>query len=168
MRDEFSKKTIDTLARRTGMRCSNPSCRQPTSGPAEDPTGTINVGVAAHITAAASGGPRYDFSMTREQRVHIDNALWLCQKCAKLIDSDSSRFDLGTLFSWKASAEETAIVELEKGSHTITTQSINAAVVIQGEGAIQIKGNNAVNIGPGGITIVGSVINKPNPDNNDN
>jgi hypothetical protein len=33
-------------------------------------------------------------------------------------------------------------------------------VVIQGEGAIRISGPNAVNIAPGGITIVGPVIQK--------
>ena len=33
MRHEFRKRTIETLAKRVGYRCSNPSCRQPTSGP---------------------------------------------------------------------------------------------------------------------------------------
>jgi hypothetical protein len=32
-RDEFLDDTKDLLAKRVGMRCSNPNCRQPTSGP---------------------------------------------------------------------------------------------------------------------------------------
>ncbi len=57
MRDEFAIAVKDTLAKRVGFRCSNPGCRKPTSGPQEDPSKSVNVGVAAHITAAASDGP---------------------------------------------------------------------------------------------------------------
>src|SRR4051812_16178668 len=45
-----------------GFRCSNPACRKPTSGPLEDPAKAINIGVAAHITAAAPDGPRYNLN----------------------------------------------------------------------------------------------------------
>jgi hypothetical protein len=54
-------------ARRVNRRC--PSCGTPTSGPQRDPTKSINVGVAGHITAAALGGPRFDNSLTPRQRV---------------------------------------------------------------------------------------------------
>jgi hypothetical protein len=58
------------LAARTGHRCSNPGCRQPTIGPGSEDT-IINIGVAAHITAASPGtrenpGPRYDKTLTKE------------------------------------------------------------------------------------------------------
>ena len=56
MRDDFDKETKETLARRVGYLCSNPSCRKPTSGPQTDPAKAINLGVAAHITAASLGG----------------------------------------------------------------------------------------------------------------
>jgi hypothetical protein len=88
LRDNFSPKTKDLLAKRVGYRCSNPSCRKLTSGPHEDVMKAVNVGVAAHITAAASGGPRYDKSLSSEQRKLIDNGVWLCQNCAKLVDND--------------------------------------------------------------------------------
>lgn len=68
MRDDFSAATKELLAKRVGYRCSNPDCRQPTSGPQEDPSKAINVGVAAHITAASPDGPRFDPSLTPEQR----------------------------------------------------------------------------------------------------
>lgn len=65
-RDDFKLDVKDTLARRAGMRCSNPNCRQPTSGPQQDPAKSVNVGVAAHITAAAKGGSRYDSLLSKE------------------------------------------------------------------------------------------------------
>lgn len=67
-RDEFSAETKDVLARRAGMRCSWPNCDQLTAGPREDPPKAVNVGVAAHICAAAPGGPRYAAEMTAEAR----------------------------------------------------------------------------------------------------
>jgi hypothetical protein len=79
MRDDFKSPTKDLLARRVGYRCSNPGCRQPTCGPQAGPKGTINIGVAAHITAASPDGPRYNPQLTSEQRNASENGLWLCQ-----------------------------------------------------------------------------------------
>jgi hypothetical protein len=33
MRDDFTQSTKELLARRVNLRCSNPGCRKPTSGP---------------------------------------------------------------------------------------------------------------------------------------
>jgi hypothetical protein len=65
-RDEFRAATIRTLASRAGHRCSNPECLRPTSGPAVAEDRFVNVGEAAHITAAALGGKRYDPSLTQD------------------------------------------------------------------------------------------------------
>lgn len=92
MRDNFSNDVKNLLARRAGMKCSNPNCRQPTSGPQEDPEKAVNVGVAAHICAASSGGPRYDPNMTSEERSSSSNGIWLCQTHAKLVDNDEQRY----------------------------------------------------------------------------
>ncbi len=112
-RDDFSAATKEALAKRVGFHCSNPGCRQLTSGPQTRPTKTINVGVAAHITAAAPGGPRYDASLTVEQRQSIENGMWLCQNCAKLIDSDELRYTVELLRAWKKDAEAAALSEIE-------------------------------------------------------
>jgi hypothetical protein len=71
-RDDFSKETKDILAKRVGLQCSNPNCRRPTSGPQTHPRKAVNIGVAAHICAAAPGGPRYDTRMTEEDRCAIE------------------------------------------------------------------------------------------------
>jgi tetratricopeptide (TPR) repeat protein len=108
MRDDFNARTKETLARRVGYRCSNPDCGKLTSGPHDDPTRFINIGVAAHITAAAEGGPRYDPSLSSEARSSVDNGIWLCQDCAHLIDSDVQRYTVELLREWKRQAEKRA------------------------------------------------------------
>jgi hypothetical protein len=104
-RDEFSKSVKDALAKRVCYRCSNPNCKAMTSGPHTEPERSVNVGVAAHISAASPGGPRYDSDMSSEERSSIENAIWLCQSCAKLVDADSGSFTKRTLVRWKVTTE---------------------------------------------------------------
>jgi hypothetical protein len=116
MRDDFSEEVKRTVAARVGFHCSNPRCRKLTSGPGADPTRALSIGVAAHITAASAGGPRYDESLTPEQRSSIENAIWLCQSCGTLVDRDLYRFSVTTLYEWKHRAENAAATELAAGT----------------------------------------------------
>jgi hypothetical protein len=124
MRDDFPQRTVRLLAQRTGHQCSNPDCRQPTSGPAEDEDKSVNLGVAAHITAASIGGPRYEASLTPEERRSAANGIWLCQNCAKLVDSDVERFRTDTLRKWKKHATEHAFREIATSPRTRARPSI--------------------------------------------
>jgi hypothetical protein len=72
--------------------------------------------VAAHIAAAASGGPRYDACLSNTQRSSSSNGLWLCQNCGKLVDSDESGHDVVQLERWKREAEERARQMLAAGA----------------------------------------------------
>jgi hypothetical protein len=67
------------------------------------------IGKAAHIHAAASGpgARRYLASMTREQRTHITNAIWLCATHADLIDRDEVTYTADVLRVMKAEHEAT-------------------------------------------------------------
>lgn len=114
-RDDFSAATIRVLERRVAGLCSNPECRQPTTGPGDGPSGVVNVGTAAHITAAAEGGPRYDVSLTSEQRASIDNGVWLCARCARLVDGSPARFTTELLHQWKMEAESRASYAVQAG-----------------------------------------------------
>ena len=114
MRDDFSQAVNRIIAERVGYRCSNPGCRALTSGPQNDVTKFLNVGVAAHITAASPGGPRYDPTLSQETRKHPDNGIWLCQNCAKLVDNDPSRFPVSNLYEWKRHAEAEALALIGK------------------------------------------------------
>ena len=107
-RDNFSTPTKEALAKRVGLRCSNPMCRAPTTGPHSESTQFVNLGVACHITAASPGGPRYDDTMSPVERGSIDNAIWLCQSCAKLIDSDQTKYTVSALITWRLDAEAAA------------------------------------------------------------
>jgi len=113
MRDDFNKQAIDTLAKRVGVRCSNPGCRKLTIGPREEAHQIINIGVGAHITAASPVGPRYDPNLSSERRRSPENGIWLCQNCAKLVDNDPNRYTVGTLHDWKERAETAALSEVE-------------------------------------------------------
>jgi hypothetical protein len=108
VRDNFHRKTIDAVAKRAGYLCSNPACRTSTSGPHDDESRAVLIGVAAHITAASAGGPRFDCSLTESQRKSPRNAIWLCGNCSKLIDSDPDAYPVHVLLSWKEAAEALA------------------------------------------------------------
>ncbi len=105
-RDDFSQPTKETLAKRVGYFCSNPSCKVQTVGPNSENSKHTNLGVASHITAAAPGGKRYDSNLTPEQRKSLENGIWLCQNCGKLIDSDEPAYTVSQIKEWKRQAEE--------------------------------------------------------------
>jgi hypothetical protein len=111
-RDDLLAATKRTLAARVGHRCSNPGCMRPTSGPALDDARAVNVGQAAHITAAAPGGKRYDSSLTAEERRAEANGIWLCNLCAGLIDQDEKRFTVELLRKWKNDAVDRALEDI--------------------------------------------------------
>jgi len=68
----------------------------------------MNIGVAAHICAAAAGvgARRYRADMTSDQRKSDENGIWLCQDCAKAIDSDDPFFSEAVLHAWKQKQSE--------------------------------------------------------------
>jgi hypothetical protein len=102
-RDDFSQATKNRLAKQARYHCSNPSCRHLTSAPTSDAAKDVNIGVAAHICAAAPGpgARRYRVDMTPEQRKSHENGIWLCQDCAKAIDSADPLFSEEVLHGWK-------------------------------------------------------------------
>jgi hypothetical protein len=63
-RDPFSLEIKRALSNRVGSVCSRHDCQARTSGLQSDSSKAINIGVAAHITAAARGGPRFDAKLT--------------------------------------------------------------------------------------------------------
>ena len=145
-RDEFSEATKQVLARRVNCRCSRPDCHTATSGPQLDRHKAVNVGVAAHIAAAAPGGPRYDPAMTSDERSDIANAIWLGQNCAKLIDSDPARFDAGVLRDWKRQAEMSASERIGKTAGSPEPSGFAEFEIIGRFGVVQ-----TVHVSPAGL-----------------
>lgn len=125
-RDEFRKPVIRKLAERVNYRCSHPECRKPTLGPSSDPNESINLGRAAHITAAAEGGPRYDATLTPAQRRSIHNGIWLCGLHADLVDkkTDETAYPVTLLRDWKERAEKQAALEALTNQGGITPRVV--------------------------------------------
>lgn len=120
-RDEFRQPIIRQIAQRAGYRCSSPSCLRPTIGP-DGGGDTANIGVAAHITAAAEGGPRYHPDMTSQERSAAENGIWLCQTCSRLIDVDIESHPTERLREWKTLAEMRAYLGL-RGFSIVVSRS---------------------------------------------
>lgn len=117
-RDEFAKDTIRKAAGRVGYRCSFPGCPNSTIGASMEKANKTSVtGVAAHICAAAEGGPRYDKNMSAEERRSVENCIWLCQTHSKLIDTDVQTYTAEVLRQWKADAEVGASKALANGDY---------------------------------------------------
>ena len=105
-RDNFTPATRRRIERQARGHCSNPGCRRLTNAASSHGQGEINIGEAAHICAAAPGGPRHDTSMTTEERSSADNGIWLCDTCACAIDSKDPKFTVALLHEWKRKTNE--------------------------------------------------------------
>ena len=123
VRDDFPAPVVQALAKTSSYICANPDCRSLTLFPSrEDPTKAAFLGVAAHITAAAEGGPRYDSSLTTEARSSIENGIFLCVFCASLIDKNNGiDFSAATLRSWKKEHEYWIRSSLNKSMDSLST-----------------------------------------------
>lgn len=104
MRDDFKESTKKYLAKKAGYICSYPQCRMGTTF-CKKASGAY-IGQAAHITAASPGGPRYDPSLTNEQRSDASNGIWMCYSHAKLIDSEKCSYPADKLRMWKCQHEK--------------------------------------------------------------
>lgn len=127
-REEFNQAVKRTLANRVGLLCSNPNCRAATAGPQADPAKALNVGIAAHMTAASPGGPRFDPGKAEKDRRNTQNGIWLCQNCAKLVDNDTQTYTIAVLSAWKGQAEEDARARIGQTNSKIANRSIKRAV----------------------------------------
>ena len=134
MRDDFTTKTKEILAKRVGFICSNPKCNMQTIGPHSDSNKNINIGVAAHIEAASGVGPRYNSNQSSEERKDISNGIWLCQSCSVLIDRDTGKFPLELLKEWRNKAEK-------KASERLNTQLSKGAMFSNNQDMESIKQN---------------------------
>ncbi|WP_291982583.1 hypothetical protein [Candidatus Accumulibacter sp. ACC005] len=113
-RDDFSKPTIERLRQRVAWKCSNPSCQASTVASGSGDEKVVILGVAAHIHAAAPGGPRYVPEMLPVERKAITNGIWLCQNCSRLIDVDVENYPPELLRTWRAEAERRSYAALGK------------------------------------------------------
>jgi hypothetical protein len=115
-RDEFPPSVIEALSKRAAFICSNPDCRALTIAPSgADDSKWIYAGKAAHICAAASGGPRYKDAMKVEERSAAANGIFLCSFCADMIDKNKGLdYPEEILRLWKADHDKWVAANLNK------------------------------------------------------
>ncbi|MGX7006172.1 hypothetical protein [Caballeronia sp. KNU42] len=151
-RDEFSETAKDLIAKRSGYICAYPGCRRMTVAVSDDrKSGLTMTGVAAHITAAGRGGPRYDANMRHDERSSERNGIWTCQIHGKLIDDNPSKCSVEELHRWKAQHEQwvfdrvkSGTARLQRGIGQISFRNIG---VFEGEFKIPLGRHNVL-VGP--------------------
>ena len=111
-RISFSEKTKKEAAEKVAYFCSNPICCKPTVGPNDDGK-AHHYGEAAHIYAAAPGGPRADKLVNDDFLKSEENCLWLCNSCHELIDANPRLYNPELLKEWKRKAEERALGKVQ-------------------------------------------------------
>ncbi len=106
-RDDFPYKIKKVISQRSAYTCSNPDCNNLCIGPSKEKIDQVNYfGKVAHISAASEGGPRYDPSLTPEERSSIENAIFLCSNCADMIDKNNGvDYNNSVLKKWKEDHE---------------------------------------------------------------
>ena len=114
MRDNFSRKVQRILEKRAGHKCS--VCDKSTSGPGTGPGDVLSDGVAAHTTAASTGGPRFDSTLSSEERRSPENGIWVCTQHGREIDVDGTGFSVKTLRGLKRSHEEKTAKEFSRAT----------------------------------------------------
>ncbi|MEP3297789.1 MAG: hypothetical protein ABJO27_15175 [Pseudoruegeria sp.] len=108
----FSKTTIDRLAKRARYQCSNPDCGVHTLAPNSNVEKTTVIGEAAHINGAKPGAKRFDSHMSDVIRASITNGIWLCRNCHGKIDRDETLFPVDLLHAWRKEHEDRLQSEL--------------------------------------------------------
>lgn len=104
-RDNFPNRTKKNLGEAVGFNCVRPGCGKATYALNRETGKMHGIGHAAHDSGASMNGPRYSESLTREQRIALENGAHLCPTCARLVDIDPFRFPIGTISSWQIQAE---------------------------------------------------------------
>lgn len=113
-RANFTEATKRALALRAAFRCSNPGCGALTIGPGTGVADVEITGTAAHIYAAAAGGPRGTGGLNAAQRSAPINGIWLCASCARLVDTNVGRaYPPSLLRAWRDLHE--ARIRMEHG-----------------------------------------------------
>jgi hypothetical protein len=105
-RADFSPKTREIIARRSGYRCSFLGCNRTTIGPGASADEAAGMGVAAHVFAASSGGPRGTGGLSKNELTLPENGIWLCANHSRIVDANrGKKYPPELLLSYKAQHE---------------------------------------------------------------
>ncbi|WP_373283762.1 ABC-three component system protein, partial [Cloacibacterium rupense] len=106
---QYKPSTVRRLDTLSGNECAHPTCNKRLI--AED--GISIISKICHIAAASADGPRYDASMTDDERRGFDNLILLCDEHHVIIDNKANEttYPISLLKEWKSNHEK-KILEL--------------------------------------------------------
>jgi len=119
------------LAHRSGGLCYSPGCPEPVL--AEIADAMRFVAQIAHIRAATPDGPRYDPSMTNDERRDLPNLILLCKPHHDDIDNPANArmYTVDRLLRWKAQREADpaqALRRLREVTPPVLVRTVRTAV----------------------------------------
>lgn len=128
---QYKPSTVRRLDTLSGNECAHPTCQKKLI--AED--GVSIISKICHITAASAEGPRYDASMTDDERRGFDNLILLCDEHHVIIDNkaNESTYSTSLLKEWKSNHEK-KILELISNKNLLSKHPLALNKVINSIG----------------------------------
>lgn len=93
---KISSEVMRLLYAHSGNQCAFPGCCAPIF---ED--NNLLTAECCHIKAFSTGGPRYDATMTIEERNSVDNLILLCSRHHTIVDADEHTYTVEELKRYK-------------------------------------------------------------------
>ncbi len=114
---QYKPNTVRRLDTLSGNECANPACTKKLI--AEDRISIVSK--ICHIEAASAEGPRYNKSMTNEERRSFSNLILLCDEHHTIIDNkeNEGKYPVGLLKKWKSDHEQ-KIIEIISGKNLLS------------------------------------------------
>lgn len=124
---QYKPSTVRRLDTLSGNECAHPDCNRKLI--AED--GISIVSKICHIAAASKNGPRYDVSMTIDERRGFDNLLLLCDEHHVMIDNKENEgiYPTPLLKKWKSDHEK-KVLELLSNKNLLSKHPLALNKVI--------------------------------------
>lgn len=128
---QYKPSTVRRLDTLSGNECAHPECTKKLI--AED--GISIISKICHIAAASKDGPRYDSSMTDDDRRGFDNLILLCDEHHVIIDNKENEGVYPTLLlkKWKSDHEK-KVLELLSNKNLLSKHPLALNKVINSIG----------------------------------
>ena len=104
-----SRRTEKVLFARSGNRCACPGCDQLLTHQEEPCAAVTVVGEVCHIHGRREGSPRWNPTLSEEERNAYPNLILLCPNHHKIVDGDPKTYTVDVLREWKSDHESRSV-----------------------------------------------------------